>query len=91
MRSPSTSRMPGMRNSVVALAAGLLSALCAATPLQVSVLDKDGQPVVDAVVVVLTASKAAPAKPLPREVTISQEKMPPISQKISHDQARMRR
>jgi plastocyanin len=66
---------PGVRGSFVALASALLCTLCAATPLQVSVLDKDGQPVVDAVVVVATASKAAPARPLPREVTISQEKM----------------
>jgi plastocyanin len=75
MRNPSSLRMPGVRSSVVALAGALLCALCAATPLQVSVLDKDGQPVVDAVVVVVTASKAAPSRPLPREVTISQERM----------------
>ena len=75
MHTPSPSRMPAMRNSIVAVAGALLCALCGATPLQVSVLDKDGQPVVDAVVVVVTASKFLPAKPLPKDVTISQEKM----------------
>lgn len=75
MNKPIHSRLPHMRSSIVGLAGALLCALCAATPLQVSVIDKDGQPVVDAVVVVVTASKAAPTRPLPREVTISQEKM----------------
>ena len=68
-------RVLGIRSSVVALAGALLCALCSATPLQVSVIDKDGQPVTDAVVVVVTTSKAAPSRPLAKEVTISQEKM----------------
>ena len=75
MRNPPPFRVPGMRGSFVAFASALLCTLCAATPLQVGVLDKDGQPVVDAVLVVITASKAAPSRPLPKEVTISQEKM----------------
>jgi plastocyanin len=75
MSSPFSMPLRGMRSSLVAMAGALLCALCAATPLQVSVLDKDGQPVVDAVVVVVTASKAPPSRPLPKEVTISQEKM----------------
>ncbi|MDM0107158.1 plastocyanin [Variovorax sp. J22R24] len=75
MGTPPRLRVPRLRSSAIALAGALACALCAATPLQVSVLDKDGQPVVDAVVVVATASKASPARPLPREVTISQEKM----------------
>jgi hypothetical protein len=73
MRNPLPFGLPAMRGSFVVLASALFCTLCAATPLQVSVLDKDGQPVVDAVVVVVTASKAAPTRPLPKEVTISQE------------------
>jgi plastocyanin len=44
--------------------------------LVVSVLDKDGKPVQDAVVVVTPANKgAAPKTPLPMQATINQEKM----------------
>lgn len=44
--------------------------------LVVSVLDKDGKPVQDAVVVVTPASKGAtPRNPLPLQATINQEKM----------------
>lgn len=56
-----------------------LMALCAAAQagnLVVSVLDKDGKPVQDAVVVVTPASKGtAPKNPLPPQATITQEKM----------------
>ena len=66
-----------------ALAQGMaLSALLAcgmaaqAGNLVVSVLDKDGKPVQDAVVVVTPASKGgAPKNPLPQQATINQEKM----------------
>lgn len=60
----------------------LLSALlplCTAAfagSLSVTVTDREGRPVLDAVVVVVPASKAAlPAAPLPMQATIAQEKM----------------
>ncbi|MEP6792653.1 MAG: plastocyanin, partial [Ramlibacter sp.] len=58
----------------------LAAALCAA-PLawagnfQVTVNDKEGKPVQDAVVVLMPASGAGPKTPLPMLATISQEKM----------------
>jgi len=75
LRTAFALRMPRMRDLAVALAGTVLASVCAATPLQVSVLDRDGHPVVDAVVVVATTSKATPGRSLPREVTISQERM----------------
>jgi plastocyanin len=61
------------------LALSLLGGFCAlasAGNLVVSVLDKDGKPVQDAVVVVLPANKTAqPKTPLPTHVTVNQEKM----------------
>ncbi|WP_411884864.1 plastocyanin [Polaromonas sp. YR568] len=61
----------------MALSALLASGMAAqAGNLVVSVLDKDGKPVQDAVVVVTPASKgAAPKNPLPLQATINQEKM----------------
>ncbi|CAN5163085.1 hypothetical protein BH10PSE16_BH10PSE16_40370 [soil metagenome] len=60
------------------LCSALLS-LCAsvfAGSLTVSVVDKEGRPVPDAVVVVLPANKSVlPASPLPAQATITQEKM----------------
>ncbi len=60
----------------------LITALCIpcawafAGNLVVSVLDKDGKPVADAVVVVTTSNKAVlPKTPLPAQATINQEKM----------------
>ena len=57
----------------------MLAALCtpaAAGNLVVSVIDKDGKPVQDAVVVVIPANKTVlPKVPLPAEATINQEKM----------------
>ncbi|MDB5872076.1 MAG: plastocyanin [Ramlibacter sp.] len=57
-------------------------ALCALAPLavhagtlQVSVVDKEGKPVQDAVVVLVTSTRGAPKTPLATQVTISQEKM----------------
>lgn len=56
-----------------------LSAACAlasAGNLVVSVIDKDGKPVQDAIVVVTTANKSVlPKAPLPSEASIVQEKM----------------
>lgn len=52
------------------------SAATQAGNLVVSVLDKDGRPVQDAVVVVTPANKnAVPKNPLPMQATINQEKM----------------
>ncbi|CAN7151728.1 cupredoxin domain-containing protein [Polaromonas sp. LjRoot131] len=61
----------------VALSALLaFSAAAQAGKLVVSVLDKDGKPVQDAVVVVTPAGKSAlPKTPLPAQATIHQEKM----------------
>ena len=62
----------------VALAAAFASAPWAAHAgnLQVTVLDKEGKPVADAVVIVMPANKsAAPKTPLPMQVDILQEKM----------------
>ena len=57
-------------------------ALCAAAcvaahagSLQISVLDKEGKPVQDAVVVLVPSGGGAPRTPLPNRVTINQEKM----------------
>ena len=59
-----------------------LGVLCAATPLALAgnltvvVADKDGNPVPDAVVVLVPANKSVPPKTaLPKEATINQEKM----------------
>lgn len=61
------------------LLAAALSGLCAtvfAGNLVVSVIDKDGKPVTDAVVVVTPTNKAVlPKVALPTQVTINQEKM----------------
>ena len=61
----------------VALSALLaFSAAAQAGNLVVSVLDKDGKPVQDAVVVVIPAAKGAlPKNPLPAQATVTQEKM----------------
>ncbi|NML84365.1 MAG: plastocyanin, partial [Polaromonas sp.] len=57
----------------------VLSTLCAwasAGSLVVAVLDKEGKPVPDAVVVVIPANKTAlPKTALPQHANISQEKM----------------
>lgn len=61
-----------------ALVTGLLTGLAQAGTLEVLVLDKDGQPVPDAVVVVLPSSPGGPAalrKALPLTATVNQEKM----------------
>lgn len=58
------------------LALGALGLAARAGNLQVSVLDKDGKPVIDAVVVLVPASAGAPKTPLPPvQVAIIQEKM----------------
>lgn len=58
----------------LALAAALWSQVAWAGPLKVSVLDKEGKPVPDAVVVLVPAAAGSP-RALPTKVTILQEKM----------------
>ena len=63
-----------MSRSLLALALGALAWSAQAGPLKVTVLDKEGKPVPDAVVVLAPAAPGAP-RPLPTKVTITQEKM----------------
>ena len=68
-----------MKKNLLVAALTTFSTLCAtahAGNLVVSVLDKDGKPVPEAVVVVIPANKLAqPKAPLPMQATINQEKM----------------
>jgi plastocyanin len=67
-----------MKKAYLSIALSAVAALASqafAGNLQVLVLDKDGKPVADAVVVVVPANKGAPKAALPMQVTISQEKM----------------
>ncbi|RYG10069.1 MAG: plastocyanin [Burkholderiales bacterium] len=64
-----------MNKTLISLALAALSGWATAGNLQVLVLDKEGKPVQDAVVVVLPANKGAPKAALPAQVTINQEKM----------------
>jgi plastocyanin len=63
-----------MKRSLIALALGALALAAQAGALKVTVLDKEGKPVPDAVVVLAPAAPGAP-RPLPTKVTITQEKM----------------
>lgn len=58
-----------------ALVTGLLAGLAHAGTLEVLVLDKDGKPLPDAVVVVLPSAHGAAKKPLPLTANVNQEKM----------------
>ncbi|WP_397408940.1 plastocyanin [Polaromonas sp.] len=64
-----------MKTTLLTLALAALPGWAAAGNLQVLVLDKEGKPVADAVVVVLPANKGEPKAPLPLQVTVNQEKM----------------
>ena len=65
-----------MKKLIHLVALPLLASLANAGSLQVSVIDKDGKTVPNAVVVVLPSNKSAqPKTPLLREATIVQEKM----------------
>jgi plastocyanin len=55
--------------------AALLPFAAAAGALQVSVVDREGNPVRDAVVVLAPSKPGVPRQPLPTHVTITQEKM----------------
>ena len=62
------------RGSIAALAVAAAAAAHAGT-LQVSVLDKEGKPVEDAVVVLVPSAGGAPKTALPTRVTITQQNM----------------
>jgi plastocyanin len=65
-----------MRHILLFIAGLALSSWAAAADLSVLVLDKEGKPAPDAVVVVVPSAKTgAPKTPLPSQVTIYQEKM----------------
>lgn len=64
-----------MKKTIISLALVALTGWASAGNLQVLVLDKDGKPVQDAVVVVMPANKGAPKTALPMQATITQEKM----------------
>lgn len=65
-----------MKNLLLLAAMSTLAVTASAGSLSVSVLDKDGKPVQDAVVVIVPANKTPqPKKPLATQVTITQEKM----------------
>ena len=68
--------MTRFTDQLTALALGLaLASLAQAGSLQVTVTDKDGKIVPDAVVVLQPASAGTPKSALPTQVTINQEKM----------------
>jgi plastocyanin len=68
--------MSTLMSVLLLLAGSALSTAAAAASLSVLVLDKEGKPAPDAVVVVLPSAKtAAPPNTLPSQVTIHQEKM----------------
>ncbi|NMM10743.1 MAG: plastocyanin [Polaromonas sp.] len=65
-----------MKKQLLFAALSAVCALATAGNLVVSVLDKEGKPVQDAVVVVIPFNKAVlPKNPLPMQATITQEKM----------------
>ncbi len=65
-----------MKKLCIALAVTLLGAVSAqAGSLQVSVIDKDGKPAPDAIVIVIPAAKGVSKNPPPMQALINQEKM----------------
>ena len=65
-----------MNKTLISAALSLLCGWASAGSLTVAVLDKDGKPVPDAVVVITPANKSVlPKNPLPAQATIAQEKM----------------
>ena len=65
-----------MNKTLISAALSLLCGIASAGSLTVSVIDKEGKPVPDAVVVITPANKSVlPKKPLAAQVTIAQEKM----------------
>lgn len=70
-----SSLRPRVRNLLAVLATGLLGGLTQAGTLEVRVLDKEGKPMPDAVVIVLPSTHGTPKQPLPQSATVNQEKM----------------
>ncbi|MBX3652932.1 MAG: plastocyanin [Ramlibacter sp.] len=71
-----------MRFATLLIAYCALSTGASAGIVSVTVVDKEGKPVQDAVVVVSTTARGQPKVPLPMAITIDQEKMrfiPPVS------------
>ena len=64
-----------IRSLAATLVTGLLAGLAQAGTLEVLVLDKDGKPLPDAVVVVLPSAPGTAKKALPLTATVNQEKM----------------
>ena len=65
-----------MKKSPLLITLSTFTTAASAGSLSVSVVDKDGKPVPDAVVVVMPANKSAqPKMPLLRQASINQEKM----------------
>ena len=60
--------------AISTVASGLFSAVLAGQ-ISVTVVDKEGKPTPDAIVVLIPSNKAIPAKPLPMQATVVQEKM----------------
>lgn len=73
--NPKTTPRFAMRGLTAALVTGLLAGLAHAGTLEVLVLDKDGKPLPDAVVVVLPSAHGTAKKALPLTATVNQEKM----------------
>ena len=70
------------KNTMKLIAACTISAMVTAIfssawagQVSVTVVDKDGKPTPDAIVVLMPSIKATPAKPLPMQATVVQEKM----------------
>ena len=79
-RTPST--FTGARRVATALAIGVLTGLAQAGTLEVLVLDKEGKPVPDAVVIVVPSGLGVAKNPPPMAAVVNQEKMqflPPVS------------
>jgi plastocyanin len=65
-----------LQSALFLIASGSISTWATAGNLSILVLDKEGRPAPDAVVVIVPANKnATPKNPLPTQVTIYQEKM----------------
>ena len=79
MKTPSQTKHraapANLRTLATALAATMLIGAAQAGTLEVLVLDKEGKPLPDAVVVVMPSGHGTPKNPLPLNVTVTQEKM----------------
>lgn len=70
-----TSLSPSLARMVAVLMLGASAQWACAGNLQVTVSDKEGKPVADAIVVLVPATPGAPRTPLAMQATINQEKM----------------